>query len=58
MCVAVKHDEPCEESIQCSYSNETACENGICQCKSSLQYNGERCVGKLSMYKKYASNRT
>lgn len=45
----VKHGGKCEESVQCNYSNETVCQRGTCQCKTRFSYNGERCVGNITL---------
>jgi hypothetical protein len=56
LCIEVKHDQTCSESIQCSYSAEAECVSGKCQCKSNFNYNGELCVGSVGMYNIYSNN--
>jgi hypothetical protein len=50
ICVDVRHNGDCDESAQCSYSNETECQDGKCQCKVKFKYDGAHCVRRLGMY--------
>jgi len=49
-CLVLKHYDNCEESVQCSHSNEMECRDNKCQCKTNFQYDGVQCLGSLGMY--------
>jgi hypothetical protein len=44
ICTVVQHFEVCEESLQCTYSNETECQDRKCQCSTSTEYKEGYCV--------------
>jgi hypothetical protein len=48
--VPVQHNGDCDESAPCSYSNETECQDGKCQCKAKFKYDGARCVRRPGKY--------
>lgn len=56
ICIEVGHNESCSESIQCDGLVAAECVSNICQCTSSFNFNGVRCVGNNGMYKVYSSN--
>lgn len=49
-CLGLKHNEECEESVQCNYSDEMECRDNKCQCKTNFIYDGTQCLGSLGMY--------
>lgn len=44
ICTVVRHYEMCEESLQCTYSKETECQDSKCQCSTNTQYKEGHCV--------------
>lgn len=54
MCVIytdVRHNEICEESRQCTYSEDTECRNNKCQCGNKREYKEGQCVlREVGMY--------
>lgn len=51
ICTDVWHNEVCEVSLQCTYSNETECQDSKCQCRTNAEYKEGQCVlRKVGMY--------
>lgn len=51
ICTAVRHYEICEESLQCTYSKETECQESKCRCLTNTEYKEGHCVlRQVGMY--------
>jgi hypothetical protein len=44
ICTVARHYEICEESLQCTYSKKTECQNRICQCLANTEYKEGDCI--------------
>lgn len=51
ICTVARHYEMCVESLQCTYSKETECQDSKCQCLTDTDYKEGHCVlRQLGMY--------